>query len=50
MKTIVFYTSQTGFTKRYAQWIADAAGAECLELSKAKKKDMTSFDAIIYGG
>ena len=50
MKTIVFYTSQTGFTKRYAQWIADAAGAECLELSKAKKKDLTSFDAIIYGG
>ena len=50
MKTIVIYTSQTGFTKRYAQWIADAAGAECLELSEAKKKDLTSYDAIIYGG
>ena len=22
MKTIVIYTSQTGFTKRYAEWIS----------------------------
>ncbi len=38
MKTIVIYNSQTGFTKRYAEWIAEAAGADCLELSAAKKK------------
>jgi len=38
MKTIVIYNSQTGFTRRYAQWIAEAAGADCLELSAAKKK------------
>ena len=31
MKTVVIYNSQTGFTKRYAQWIAEAAGADCLE-------------------
>ena len=29
MKTIVIYNSQTGFTKRYAEWIAEAAGADC---------------------
>lgn len=50
MKTIVIYNSQTGFTKRYAQWIAEAAGADCLELSAAKKKDLTAYEAIIYGG
>lgn len=50
MKTVVVYHSQTGFTKRYAQWIAEAAGAECLELSEAKKKDLDSFDTIVYGG
>ncbi len=50
MKTAVVYTSQTGFTKRYAQWIAEAAGADCLELSEAKKKDMDAYEAIIYGG
>lgn len=38
MKTIVIYNSQTGFTKRYAQWIAEETGADCLELSTAKKK------------
>lgn len=49
MKTIVIYNSQTGFTKRYAEWIAEAAGADCLELSAAKKKDLTSYEAIIFG-
>ena len=38
MKTIVIYHSQTGFTKRYAEWIAQEAGADCLELSAAKRK------------
>lgn len=50
MKTIVIYHSQTGFTKRYAQWIAKASGADCLELSAAKKKNMAPYEAIIYGG
>lgn len=50
MKTIVIYNSQTGFTKRYAQWIAEAAKADCLELSEAKKKDLSSYEAIVFGG
>ncbi len=50
MKTIVIYNSQTGFTKRYAKWIAEAAVADCIELSAAKQKDLTAYDAIIFGG
>ena len=50
MKTIVIYTSQTGFTKRYAEWIAEATRADCLELSAAKKKDLAAYEAIIFGG
>ncbi len=50
MKTIVIYHSQTGFTKRYAEWIAGKCGADCYELDKAKKKNMDDYDAIIYGG
>lgn len=50
MKTIVIYNSQTGFTKRYAQWIAEAAGADCFELSEAKKKNLAAYEAIIFGG
>lgn len=50
MKTIVIYQSQTGFTRRYAQWIAEAADADCLALSDAKKKDLSAYEAIVFGG
>lgn len=50
MKTIVIYNSQTGFTKRYAEWIAEENGADCFELGEAKKKNMDDYDTVIYGG
>lgn len=50
MKTIVIYNSQTGFTKRYAGWIAEAAGADCMELQAAKKKSMEAYEAVVFGG
>lgn len=50
MKTIVIYTSQTGFTKRYAEWIAQAAGAELRTLPQAKKMDLSGYGAIVFGG
>lgn len=50
MKTVVIYNSQTGFTKRYAGWIAEAAGADCLELTAAKKKNLDAYEAIVFGG
>lgn len=49
MKTIVIYNSQTGFTKRYADWIAEEVNVECVELKKAKKMDFSEFDTIIFG-
>lgn len=49
MQTIVIYNSKTGFTKRYAEWIAEAAEAECVNLWEAKKKDLTGYDAIVFG-
>ena len=50
MKTVVIYNSQTGFTKRYAEWIAEESGADCIELKEAKKKDMNYYDTIVFGG
>ena len=53
MKTMIVYTSQTGFTKKYSQWLADMMNAEIYELKDAKKKDATffdSYDAIVYAG
>lgn len=53
MKTIIIYSSQTGFTKRYADWIGEELDAEVITLAEAKKQNATYFDAadaIIYGG
>lgn len=50
MKTAVIYTSQTGFTRRYARWIAEAAQAECLERKEAQKRDFRDCEAIVFGG
>ncbi len=50
MKTIVIYNSQTGFTKKYAQWIAEQASADCVEYSAAKNLDLDGYDAIVFGG
>lgn len=49
MKTIVIFNSQTGFTRRYAEWIAEATGADFMELSLAKQKDLTAYEAVIFG-
>ena len=53
MKTLIIYTSQTGFTKRYAEWLAERMNGDLLELKDAQKKNMDFFedyDAICYGG
>ena len=45
MKTIIVYASQTGFTKRYAEWLGEDLGADVLPLAVAKKKSDTFFDS-----
>ncbi|AOZ96758.1 flavodoxin domain-containing protein [Butyrivibrio hungatei] len=53
MKTLIIYTSQTGFTKRYALWLAGKVDGDVLELKDAQKKEndfFDGYDAICYGG
>ena len=53
MKTLVIYTSQTGFTKRYAQWLADETGADLYDLKDVQKREEAFFgscEAIVYAG
>ena len=53
MKTLSVYTSQTGFTKKYAEWIAEKSQADLFNLKDVQKKKMSFFeeyDAIIYAG
>ena len=53
MKTLVIYTSQTRFTKKYAEWITEQMSADLMEFSEAKKKKndfFAGYDAIVFGG
>lgn len=49
-KKVVVYSSKTGYTKIYADWIAQGLKCEALDASKVKVTDLSSYDTIIYGG
>lgn len=50
MKTVVIYKSKTGFTKKYAQWIAEDLSADIFESSSINMNMLDSYDTVIYGG
>ena len=53
MKTAVIYTSQTGFTKRYVEWLAEKSKADVFDLKAVEKKEIgffSDYDAVIYAG
>jgi menaquinone-dependent protoporphyrinogen IX oxidase len=50
MKTVVVYKSISGFTKKYAEWIAQELRADLLELNKINIEILLKYDNIIYGG
>ena len=52
MKIIIIYNSKTGFTKKYAHWIAEELNCNVLpydEFLQADKTDITKNDIIIFG-
>lgn len=49
MKTAIIYFSQTGFTKQYAEWLAEEVEGECMPFAEAEKKDFSGYDAIVFG-
>ncbi|MDF2884179.1 MAG: hypothetical protein K0R54_4746 [Clostridiaceae bacterium] len=50
MKTVVIYKSKTGFTKKYAEWIAEDLSADIFDASKVNINMLDAYDTIIYGG
>lgn len=50
MKTLVIYSSKTGFVKKYAEWIAEELRADLFPADRAHKSIFRSYDTIIYGG
>lgn len=50
MKKIVIYQSGTGFTAKYAAWIAEELSCEAKELKQTDIKTLAEYDMVIYGG
>ena len=50
MKTIVVYNSQTGFTKQYAQWIAEELQCSAVSLKEVSERQIREAELVIYGG
>lgn len=49
-KTVVVYESKYGYTRKYAQWIAEELDGDLYERKKVKAVDLLKYDTIIYGG
>ena len=50
MRTAVIYVSKTGYTKRYAEWIAEELMADLFESSDISPEELNQYDAVVYGG
>lgn len=50
MKRIVVYQSGTGFTAKYAGWIAEELGCEVKEYKSVSKNELAEYDMVIFGG
>ena len=49
-KIAVVYRSKSGFTEKYAKWIAEAVNADLLKGEETKIEDLLKYDTIVYGG
>lgn len=50
MKTVVIYKSKTGFTKKYAEWIAEELSCDIFDVSNIAANILTHYNTVIYGG
>lgn len=48
-KTAVIYYSKTGFTEKYAKWLAEETNGECIPYARAQKMDFSEYDVIVFG-
>lgn len=48
-KMIVLYRSKTGFSQRYAEWIAEDLACECRPIKGVKPEDIKDYALVVYG-
>jgi len=49
MKSIVVYSSLSGFTKRYAEWISEEVGSDCVSVDSVDSEKLSQYDVVIFG-
>lgn len=49
-KGIILYQSKYGATKKYAEWLSQETGYDCVETKVAKAANLQNYDVIILGG
>ena len=49
MKAVIVYYSQTGFTRCYAQWLAEALGCDCVPFNHRTRVKLDDYDVLIFG-
>ena len=50
MNLLVAYESKYGFTKTYAQWLAEDLGATLLPAGEVTPATLQTYDGLVYGG
>ena len=50
MNGVILYQSKYGATKRYAEWLSEETGFQCIETKKADINEIIAYDSIILGG
>ncbi|MDD6639247.1 MAG: flavodoxin domain-containing protein [Lachnospiraceae bacterium] len=48
-KGIILYQSKYGATKKYAEWLQDKTGYDCVETKKASITQLHDYDTIVLG-
>lgn len=49
-KGIILYQSKYGATKKYADWLKEETGYDCIETKKATLSFVQAYDVIVLGG
>ena len=50
MKAIILFESKSGFSEKYARWIAEAPGCIASRLSDFDPADLAKYDTVVFGG
>lgn len=49
MKAVILYVSQTGFTKKYAEWLAEELNCNAVSYEKRNEVRLDEYDTVLFG-